>query len=200
MAKLQLKFAVAAREENRYHTLDEREVASSLQDWLKERHSLPEETAAEVADKLAETWRTGVVKVDQAPPIVLEPAPELESEVPGNSSDSRDESGPPAAKIPRAEDRRSKCVVVELPGAIFRLHWMGREFRNCQEYPGLPDKTEYTHVCRLCWPSGGEGEDSAGETSPALSGDGEALVIGSSYSSWDIPIEQRGSQDIEGDE
>ena len=77
MAKLQLKFAVAAREENRYHTLDEREVASSLQDWLKERHSLPEETAAEVADKLAEIWRTGVVKVDQAPPIVLEPAPEL---------------------------------------------------------------------------------------------------------------------------
>ena len=126
-----------------------------------------------------------------------------------DSRDSRDESGPPAAKIPRAEDRRSKYVVVELPGAIFRLHrsgakgcWMGRrrEFRNCQEYPGLPDKTEYTHVCRLCWPRGGEGEDSAGETSPALSGDGEALVIGSSYSSWDIPIEQRGSQDIEGDE
>ena len=42
--------------------------------------------------------------------------------------------------------------------------------------------------------------DSAGETSPALSGDGEALVVGSSYSSWDIPIDQGGSQDIEGDE
>ena len=80
VANLQLKFAVAAREENRYHTLDEREVASSLQDWLKDRHSLPEETATEVADKLAETWRTGIVKVDQAPPIVLEPVPELEAE------------------------------------------------------------------------------------------------------------------------
>ena len=51
--------------------------------------------------------------------------------------------------------------------------------------PRLPDKSEYTHVCRLCWPSGGEGEDSAGEASPALSGDGEALVVGSSYSSWE---------------
>ena len=81
-------------EENRYHTLDEREVASSLQDWLKERHSLPEETASR-------------------------------------------------------------------------------------------------------WTRRGGG---AGETSPALSGDGEALVIGSSYSSWDLPIEQKGSQDIEGDE
>ena len=42
VAKLQLKFAVAARDENRYHVLDEREVASSLRDWLKDRHSLPE--------------------------------------------------------------------------------------------------------------------------------------------------------------
>ena len=106
-------------------------------------------------------------------------------------------------------------MIVELPGAIFRLHrsgangcWMGRmrEFRNSQEFPpGLPDKSEYTHVCRLCWrlcwPSGGEGEDSAGEASPALSGDGEALVVGSSYSSWDIPAAQGSSQDIEeGDE
>ena len=38
-----------------------------------------------------------------------------------------------------------------------------------------PEKTEHTHVCRLCWSSGGEGEDSAGETSPALSGDGIKL-------------------------
>ena len=44
-------------DENRYHVLDEREVASSLQDWLKDRHSLPEETAAEVAGKLADKWR-----------------------------------------------------------------------------------------------------------------------------------------------
>ena len=166
MAKLQLKFAVAAREENRYHTLDEREVASSLQDWLKDRRSLPEETVTEVADKLAEAWRTGAVKVDQAPPIVLEPVPEMEADEQEASSESRDESGPPAAKIPQGEDRRSRHVVVELPGAIFRLHrsgakgcWMGRrrEFRHCQELPGLPNKFEYTHVCRLCWPSGGAG-------------------------------------------
>ena len=195
MAKLQLKFAVAAREENRYHTLAEREVARFLQDWLKERHSLPEETATEVADKLAETWRTGIVK-------------ELEAEAQEDSSESRDESGPPAAKIPllragglstwwsSSPERYSDCTDRGPKG----VGWGGREFRNCQEYPGLPDKTEYTHVCRLCWPRGGEGEDSAGETSPALSGDGEALVVGSSYSSWDFPIEHEGCQDIEGDE
>ena len=50
VAKLQPKFAVAARDGNRYHVLDEREVASSLQDWLKDRHSLPEQTAAELRE------------------------------------------------------------------------------------------------------------------------------------------------------
>ena len=42
-------------------------------------------------------------------------------------------------------------------------------------------------------------KDSAGDTSPALSGDGEALVVGSSYSSWEVPTDQAGSQDIEGE-
>ena len=31
--------------------------------------------------------------------------------------------------------------------------------KNCQ----ASDKSKYTHVCRLCWPCGGEGEDSAGD-------------------------------------
>ena len=122
MAKLQLKFAVAARDENRYHVLDEREVASSLQDWLKDRHSLPDETAAEVAGKLADKWRTGKIQVDQAPPIVLDSVPDTEVEGPDADSDSQEHPEPPAAKVPRAEDRRSKYVIVELPGAIFRLH------------------------------------------------------------------------------
>ena len=140
-------------------------MASSLQDWLKDRF-LAEETATEV-EKLAETRRTGAVKVDHATipkwsPMSREPVVIV-----------RGSRLPPAAKMPRGEGRRSKYV--ELPGAIFRLRksgrasgcWMGRrrEFRNCQKFPGLPDKSEYTHVCRLCWPSGGEGEDSAGDTS-----------------------------------
>ena len=71
-----------------------------------------------------------------------------------------------------------------------------REFRNSQEFQGLPDKSEYTHVCRLCWPSGGEGAGSSGESSPALSGDGEALAVGSSYSSWEKPATPEASQNV----
>ena len=142
MAKLQLKFAVAAREENRYHTLDEREVASSLQDWLKDRHSLPEQTATEVADKLAETWRTGIGAADS-----LEPVPEGQEA----SSDSHEESGAPAAKIPRAEDRRSKYVVVELPGAVFRLR-INPSTPMCAVYVGRAAEKGKTLLARPAQP------------------------------------------------
>ena len=71
----------------RLNERDEGEVASSLPDWLKDRRSLPDKTATEVAEKLAETWWTGAVKVDQAPPIVLEP--------PGARSESQEESASP---------------------------------------------------------------------------------------------------------
>ena len=68
------------------------------------------------------------------------------------------------------------------------------------EEAGVPEQSGVPRPPRY-WPSGGEGEDSAGEASPALSGDGEALVVGSSYSSWDIPAAQGSSQEIEeGDE
>ena len=72
-------------------------MASSLQDWLKDRRSLPEETAAEVAEKLAEKWRTGKIQLDQAPLIVLEPVPKMEAEEPKADSDSQEESNPAAA-------------------------------------------------------------------------------------------------------
>ena len=58
-------------------------------------------------------------------PIVLEPVPELGVEEQEASSDSHEESGAPAAKIPRAEDRRSSYMVVGFFGAIFRLHRSG---------------------------------------------------------------------------
>ena len=53
-------------------------------------------------------------------------------------------------------------VIVEVPGAIFRLHragatgcWMGkrRAFGNARELTVALQPHEYTHVCKLCWPN-----------------------------------------------
>ena len=81
-----------------------------------------------------------------------------------------------SSKIAKVADRAARYVIVELPGAIFRLHragangcWMGRkrEFKSFRDFCSLPDKIEYTHVCRLCWPQGTfDGDDSPSEASP----------------------------------
>ena len=156
VAKLQLKFAVAARDENRYHILDEREVASSLQDWLKDGHSLPEETATEVAEKLAEKWRTGRIQIHQAP------------------------------------ERYSGCIDLGPMGAGWGGGGSSGTVKNFQASRINPTTPMFVASVGLA---------AAGEASPAFSGDGEALVVGSSYSSWDIPAAQGSSQDIEdGDE
>ena len=71
-------------------------------------------------------------------------------------------------------------MIVELPGAIFRLHkagasgcWMGRRraFRNSRDFVARPKAHEYTHVCKLCWPNRAEASDDPSEGSLANSGD-----------------------------
>ena len=75
-------------------------------------------------------------------------------------------------------------MIVELPGAIFRLHkagangcWMGRRraFRNSRDFVARPKAHEYTHVCKLCWPNRAEAsDDDPSEGSLANSGDEQA--------------------------
>ena len=78
--------------------------------------------------------------------------------------------------------RVTKFLIVELPGRKYRLHnggeagcWLGRRRRlkSSREFSSRPDRSEYTHVCRLCWPKGkGENsQDSASESSQARTGD-----------------------------
>ena len=80
----------------------------------------------------------GVHPSGAGPAIVLEPILEMEPEEQKVDSDSSEGAGAPAAKSPRVEDRKSLYVIVELPGAIFRLHrsgakgcWMGRRQEVC---------------------------------------------------------------------
>ena len=130
---------------------------------------------------------------------IAEPAPP--GEVDGEDSQNEPEAGDhPVAKQAKVLDRVARYVKVELPPAIFRLSragssgcWMGRrrEFKNFQDFVGLPARTSYTHVCKLCWPKGrGDSESEACEASPAGSGDEEVLEIPSSQPSWDIAVKQ----------
>ena len=62
-----------------------------------------------------------------------------------------------------------------------------REFKSSRDFCSLPDKIEYTHVCRLCWPQGTfDSDDNPSEASPAGSGDQE--LEDDNASSW-LPLE-----------
>ena len=92
--------------------------------------------------------------------------------------------------------RYSGCIGQGQRGAGWGGGGSSATARNSRALPISPSIPMFA----VCAASGGEGEGSSGESSPALSGDGEALAVGSSYSSWEKPATQEDSQDIEGDE
>ena len=83
---------------------------------------------------------------------------------------------------PKVAKRSSRYVVVCLKDGIFRLHragasgcWMGRQraFKEAKEFGEKPATTEYTHVCKLCWPSSANAEGASdSEGSSAATEDG----------------------------
>ena len=175
VARLQARYATAARDDNRYSLLDEREIAANLLDWLQDRRKLGEEASKTIVDPLVHMWKTGRILVDLVPilPDTGEAPPEEKG---GDSEDSLAPEQASSSKVAKTVDRSAGYVIVELPGAIFRLHragangcWMGRkrEFKSSRDFPEMPDRTEYTHVCRLCWPDGRfDSDDNPSDASP----------------------------------
>ena len=62
MAKLHKCYAEAARKEDRYVELDEKEIGETLADWLVERRGLRPDMAKALAQDLAESWGRGTVE------------------------------------------------------------------------------------------------------------------------------------------
>jgi len=58
------------------------------------------------------------------------------------------------------EARDATYIVVAVNSRCKRLHkvkggcWMGREmvFKSSEEFMEMPDKSRFTHVCKVCWP------------------------------------------------
>ena len=170
---------MAAREADRYTRLDEREIAADLVPWLMERLKLSRDQAELTVEGLRRRWRGGG-------PLVPRPGSGYShvKKATASSQASASEAEEPVCKQARVLDRQASYVIVELPGAIFRLHkagasgcWMGRRraFRNSRDFVARPKAHEYTHVCRLCWPNRYQGsDDDPSEGSLANSGDEQA--------------------------
>ena len=81
MARVQAKYALTAREDDRHTSLDEREIAANLIDWLQDRRKLGDEAARAIVEPLAFNWKHGMIRADVVPLITgeSEPIPEEEA-------------------------------------------------------------------------------------------------------------------------
>ena len=145
VSRLQSRYAAAAREDDRYFRLDEREIAANLLDWLQDRRKLSEEASRAIVDPLVHMWKTGKIYADLIP-VVPDPGDSLPEETGADSEDSQGAEMPSSSKMAKTVDRSARYVIVELPGAIFRLHragangcWMGRkrEFKSSRDFPDI---------------------------------------------------------------
>ena len=181
VARLQALFAKVARGADRY----DREIAADLVPWLMERAKLSREQAELTVSSLRRRWKEGDLGVpDSVSDIPAKWRPPDDPAAGAGDADSSQASATepeePVCKQAKVLDREARYVIVELPGAIFRLHkagasgcWMGRKraFRNSRDYTARPKAHEYTHVCKLCWPAraGNPSDDDPSEGSLANS-------------------------------
>ena len=193
--RLQKKFAKILRSEERSEELDERDIAESAMAWLQERS--PQEAGGGDADPREDV----MTRLGQAMMVgpQFEVPPEQGEELPGGDEDGETLEMEPADGVEHDQDpdmRRAAYMVVRVSGSCRRLHravggcWMGRSkvFRSATEYDKKPEESEYTHVCRVCWPPR-RGEERASE-----SPDGSSSSSSSSSSDVETTEEQSARQ------
>ena len=94
--RVQSRYATAARDDNHYSLLDEREIAANLLDWLQDRRKLGEEASKA---PLVHMWKTGRILADLVP--VLPDAGEILPEEKGGDSEDSGEPKPAPPRLPR---------------------------------------------------------------------------------------------------
>ena len=171
VTKLQRQFAVAARDKKRFSILDEQEVLDSAISWLTDRvEALSDADIRHVVGWLEDSMR-------------LEPQGlwEMMGAADGDDVVSPEitENAKLAVETEREvrDERKAAYIVVTVNGRCKRLHkvkggcWMGREkiFKSSEEFMEIPDKSSFTHVCKVCWPKSLSSREESSSTSSSTS-------------------------------
>ena len=180
MRRLQKRFASTLRTEERSLELDEKDIVESAHAWLLERADL--HLNGDV-DGVVERLGLAMMR----PPQFEVPA-EQEEEFPEDAEVQARQMEEIRGDLQEEEDpgeRSAKYIVVNVNRQCKRLHkveggcWMGKSriFKSASEYDARPDETEYTHICRVCWPRAKEVEGAS-----VSSGDSSSSSTSSSSS------------------
>ena len=154
VAKLQNKFAVACRQEDRSKLLDEIDVVESALAWLKARkNEIFADERQGIVSKLEE-----VLKEFSRPEEAWVEQEEFDDDTP--LSELMPMKTDKETINPGVAHRQVGYVVVHNNARCKRLHkidggcWMARSkiFKTAEEYVEMPDDAKFTHVCKVCWP------------------------------------------------
>eukprot|EP00435_Cladocopium_sp_Y103_P046847 s436_g13.t1 len=166
VAQMQLKYGKAMRKHNRFKLLDEIDVVESADAWLRDRKT--EISEYERADLIA-TFMASLDSFTAYDQLGMpQPLDGVEEETDMTELQEHvDETSQQKAQ------RDTGYIVVTTARNCKRLHkakggcWMAREkiFKESVEFDDKPMETEYTHVCRICWPKIEQQDESSGETS-----------------------------------
>eukprot|EP00435_Cladocopium_sp_Y103_P056842 s1981_g19.t1 len=163
VAQLQKKYGKAIRKPNRFRILDEIDIAESAEAWLRNRKTeIAEMERGDIVNSLMASMDSFAIQGDPGVPHDLPEEEEQLDVVEASAEDEHHEE--------QKTKRSSGFIVVTTARNCKRLHkaaggcWMAREkiFKDSQEFDDKPEESQYTHVCRVCWPKTAEGEDSSG--------------------------------------
>ena len=166
VAQLQGLYGKAMRKPDRFRLLDEIDVAESADAWLRNRKTeIVDAERAELVSQLMASMDSFAIHDEVEVPLGeqcdTEQTEVLEEPLDDGATDDRKTS------------RTKGFIVVTTGKNCKRLHkasggcWMAREriFKQSVEFEERPADTEFTHVCRVCWPKEKQDEESSGETS-----------------------------------
>ena len=159
--------------------VDDFDVLDAAMQWLRARRGL----SSDEAERVVDLFRASLATWSDEAPIDQE---DEEDDDPPAEEEEADAEAPP--------ERGEGFVLVTSRRGAIRLHksgsggcWMGRlrHFNESAHVTEMPAPEEYTHRCRLCWPSVEESsDDSSGPESSDSSREAEDSGV-SLPDSWD---------------
>ena len=155
------------RKHDSYTLLDEIDIIESADAWLRDRKSeISDDERADLVHTLMSTLDSFAVQE----PVGTFANPEPMSE----DFDVADLETTGDDRLESKAQRRNWITSLSLQAEIARgcirqkvvAGWLARKYSKSQlSIEDKPPDTEFTHVCRICWPKPAEKEDSSGETS-----------------------------------
>jgi hypothetical protein len=189
VAKLQHKMAEALRSPTRFKDLEEHEIIPELVLWLRERAFLEVQSAEEVGETVAAIMKTSSYSTEWSSAAPTQLQVSQSQDVPLEQLPDSDEEEVSAASGTNGRMGNQYLLVSAAGKQGATLHntdrcWMARSrsFTALEVRTEKPPASEYSRICKLCWPKNQLVQDQESSSSDGTSDDQGFLGGGDVFS------------------